>query len=498
MKSKMSILLITLIVCSLALTATPQFSMAQTGTNVSGIISSDTTWTKIGSPYNLVGNILVAEGATLTIQSDVTVNLDSYYMQINGTLSAKGTNAEPIKIFSDCSYIRFGSTAESWDEQKSTGNLIENSIINSTVIIISGSCPKINNNVFENGKNDIFLDSAIFADNGIISNNTFDGKIGYSSGAFSVNKAITCSGNATIQDNIFTSWQVAAIWIEEGNPIIQRNLILNNNGFPSEYSASGAIVVKGASSTIFNPKVTNPLIQDNTIANNKIGILITDYNAPNAIPTPTIRNNNIYNNQYNIYMFRGSFNVSVSDNWWGTTDNQAIQQTIFDFNDDFSVGTVQYTPFLTEPNPNAPDIPPEPTPTPTPTPTPAPTATPTPTPTVTPSPTPTSTLTPTNTPQPTMTPTPTLTFTPTPTVDPTQSPTPANEETPTPSPTVEPTATTQPTNSLSPTLSPSQEPTASPDQTQMQALPQEALYGAVAAVIIVIAVVVVLALRKRK
>ena len=43
----------------------------------------------------------------------------------------------------------------------------------------------------------------------------------------------------------------------------------------------------------------------------------------------------------------------------GTTDQQAINQTIYDFKDDFTVGTVNFVPFLTAqnseaiPNPNA-------------------------------------------------------------------------------------------------------------------------------------------------
>jgi hypothetical protein len=93
----------------------------------------------------------------------------------------------------------------------------------------------------------------------------------------------------------------------------------------------------------------------------------------------------------------------------------------------------------------------------------------------------------------------------TPTPSPTQTPLtqtamPTNTPSPTashsPIPTTEPTATTQPTTS--PTLPPSQEPTTSPEQTQMLSLPQEAIYGAVAAVIAIIAVAVALALRKRK
>ena len=49
-------------------------------TDVSGNISSNTTWSLANSPYVVTGNILVASGVTLTIEAGVTVkfSLDKY------------------------------------------------------------------------------------------------------------------------------------------------------------------------------------------------------------------------------------------------------------------------------------------------------------------------------------------------------------------------------------------------------------------------------------
>lgn len=46
-------------------------------TNVSGMISTDTTWTLTKSPYIVTGNILVSNGAALTIEPGVTVKVNS-------------------------------------------------------------------------------------------------------------------------------------------------------------------------------------------------------------------------------------------------------------------------------------------------------------------------------------------------------------------------------------------------------------------------------------
>ncbi|MFN2187792.1 MAG: hypothetical protein ACK2T3_03435, partial [Candidatus Promineifilaceae bacterium] len=60
--------------------------------------------------------------------------------------------------------------------------------------------------------------------------------------------------------------------------------------------------------------------------------------------------------------------VDAADNWWGTTDYYAVRESIHDFNDDFNLGEVSFTPVLTLPAPNAPSFVsvPEPTPSPTP------------------------------------------------------------------------------------------------------------------------------------
>jgi hypothetical protein len=73
-------------------------------------------------------------------------------------------------------------------------------------------------------------------------------------------------------------------------------------------------------------------------------------------------------------------NVNVANNWWGTTDIAMIDEKIYDYNDDFELGKVNYVPFLTAANPAAMPDPnaPAPTLTPTPPPTDSPSTSPTP------------------------------------------------------------------------------------------------------------------------
>jgi Right handed beta helix region len=63
-----------------------------------------------------------------------------------------------------------------------------------------------------------------------------------------------------------------------------------------------------------------------------------------------INNNNIFNNSG--YAFSNdedetSANINAKNNWWGTSNESEIQDMIFDWFDDGSVGLVDYTPFET-------------------------------------------------------------------------------------------------------------------------------------------------------
>ena len=75
-------------------------------TNVSGTISSDTTWSLVNSPYHIVDDVTVASGTTLTIEAGVVVKFndrvnDGSWWQykkliIDGTLNLLGTSGNEV------------------------------------------------------------------------------------------------------------------------------------------------------------------------------------------------------------------------------------------------------------------------------------------------------------------------------------------------------------------------------------------------------------------
>ncbi len=390
MKKSLLIALITIVIlCGLALIGPTHFDTIHAAKSVSGIINSDTTWTKANSPYTLTGPVGVTEGVTLTIETGVTVNLNSYYILLNGTLRAIGSNADKIQF--NGGKLTFSQYSSSWNEQTGSGSIIENAILSSSSITIEiwNTAPKINRNSIvgaiwaTDGASPIISNNIIsrsgynpviqISGSPVIFNNTIEGGIetgGYGSTVIS-NNTIQGGGKHCgiqagaitdyISDNVISGFQIGIR--ASVSTIIERNLIINNG--------DGILMWINA----------NPIIRHNTIANNSNGINLPGYSDGSLIKYHNIQvnyNNFQDNSDYNIYL---GFNtaparddVNATYNWWGTADTLAISQKIHDSKDDFNLGTVTFTPFLTAPNSEAPPVtsavtptpPPETSPTPTP------------------------------------------------------------------------------------------------------------------------------------
>jgi len=104
--------------------------------------------------------------------------------------------------------------------------------------------------------------------------------------------------------------------------LVQYNLIENNSG-------------KG-----INFRDSAVSLKDNIIRHNRVGIFL--FERPG---TSEISGNNLVQNQTNLQL--GDFftaQISLSDNWWGSTDATRIAETIHDFQDDEDLGRVDVTP----------------------------------------------------------------------------------------------------------------------------------------------------------
>ena len=309
---------------------------------VSGIISSNTTWTPANSPYDLTGNILVNDGVTLTVEPGVTVNLGSFYIMVNGTLRAAGDGIN--LIYFNSGQITFTEFSTDWNESASTGSIIENAILDS--ILTLSSSPKLHICTTYSAINIQTKDGIP-----IVSKNTIRGGISVGMGSMPVISENTVLDvgislfltNATVNGNTITgtSTGITAYTDYSGTgwynctSLIEGNLISGNT--------YGIVIREQQGSTI-----GAPIVRNNTIVNNGYGISISWIGI--AAPNPTILYNNIYgNSNYNIRLNIPT-DVNATYNWWGTADTQPIDQSIYDYYDDFNLGKVIHSPFLTAEN----------------------------------------------------------------------------------------------------------------------------------------------------
>ncbi|MCW4029034.1 MAG: hypothetical protein NWE92_05235 [Candidatus Bathyarchaeota archaeon] len=410
-------LIATVLVSSLLVVAT-----VEGATTVGGTLASDATWTKAGSPYLLVSSLSVPQGVTLTIEAGVTV--DIYYNNLNvaGTLRAIGTKDEPVIFSSGASAwstprVYFQSGSAPWNASTGSGCKIDYAVFNGAALYVTSCSPKISNSYFTN------LQTSLYNNNGspLIVNNAFD----------VTNYAIYAYGGSPV---ILKNFIKASTGIYAGS-----NTYISGNNITG---CSNGIVLSGYNITVEQNLLTvnsygiaagqlTCLIRNNTIAQNTIGIngggeIVNNTIANNGqgirllVSGSTVTQNNIYSNtQYNFNLVLPD-SITVSDNWWGTTDAAAINASIYDYKNNPILGNVTFTPYLTQrvttaPAPESLNWVPNPTPTsiPTPNPTSYPVATPQPTtppesnnnqqaaaPASTPKPTPEPTATPTPKPTP--------------------------------------------------------------------------------------------------
>lgn len=343
-------------------------SIAQPSTEVSGVLARDTVWGKQGSPYVFVGAVGVPVGVTLTVEAGAVVDLNSYYLEVNGTLNVEGKDSEKAFLLSDenPAHGLFISWLAAVPMGHGHNNIvvaygnptvnIENAVLNNTSIFGLGTSSEATITVGDSALLNSALDirgsttiTSSYCTGSILSqgyssfsNDIFLGGIEVT-GDFSVSgnnitraggSAVMAGGTGSISGNIIWGSEYGVTQDDKTtlSATVERNLITNNTcGIYLRDSDDDAV------------------IKDNTFATNGVGI-------SNPYNKLSIAGNSFIDNAvYDIEA--GSDAVSAAGNYWGTTSTEEINRKIYDSSDDFSLGTIIYTPFLASANPNAPGSP---------------------------------------------------------------------------------------------------------------------------------------------
>lgn len=451
------------------------FAFSQT--NVSGTISTDTTWTLANSPYTITNHILVDTGATLTVEAGVIVNFNfRKKLEVKGGIVAIGSPSSRIKFqangFSNSwdgiflydqskdaitdslgNYIS-GNTFQyvdisggGWHAYNSgTRGMLElyscSAFINNANITNSANCG-IRITKLSNSSNDsitpIYIDdsnvsghfqtgiscgypglklklvitntriggnswygvSGGFSSHGsaghieliscLVENNYFQGASfaggaasnGYDGGVIVKDNifkgngdyGLTVSGSAyhTISSNIFldhhekalTLWGAANktihrnVFVDNGNSIISHattsNLSIKWNHFYDNYNSVPCCANEQ------QVQINAGTLSENMFAKNYGTQELLSLQANGVTSPRQINFNNFFQDStQTIIQNHASLTVpeNATNNFWNVNTTTGIDAQIHDFNDNSSLGVVNYSPYLTEPDTNAPISPP--------------------------------------------------------------------------------------------------------------------------------------------
>lgn len=431
-------------------------------TNVSGLISSNSTWTISGSPYIVTGNILVSSGITLTIKPGVVVKFNqNLYLRILGKLIAVGKSDSLISFeangsiannywagiqiksgldsnyanvtISEMKYVNIKNAVTGLYLYQSAFLLSNSTLsINTTAVELRATdtvqinqCNFLTNitgifseyepqgpdyygnitktyivqNNFINNNNGIALNmnQRIFRNLNIL-NNYFSqnadplhfGGGGYGPNIDAINienNIIYNNGMGIVLDrvygalspltyplrctkNIVVDNQNASLELEYTTTqfLIEENIFKNKTGNGIEFFGS--------------PQSSNHFFKKNQIISNGNNILFGGntlysaqsmhfaYNTLSGRPTARMiyqeyggghnfNNNNFSSNSGSYSMYNNTVkNIDAKNNYWTDTTNTIIDNLIYDMNDDFNKGIVDYSGYLKSPDTIAPMTPP--------------------------------------------------------------------------------------------------------------------------------------------
>ncbi len=261
-------------------------------TNVGGEITKDIVWYAGASPYIMTADVIVKDGASLTIEPGTIIKSSGMGLIVKGKIAANGAEGAIISFTSNNEKPKAGDwkgiTFEKAKSEEQSLKYCQIKFAKNAVICLSSS-PSIENSE--------------------ITDNVVGIEI---SDSFSLPK---------ITLNSISSNETGIIINDGAAPVIQKNIIGHNTG--------NGITMNNSS----------PSILENTIIHNKNGV-------ESSLSSPKINRNAIHDNkEYAVYnrTMEGS-PVDAMENYWGTKDGGVIIGKIY--------GKADYHKSLDAPYPN--------------------------------------------------------------------------------------------------------------------------------------------------
>lgn len=354
------------------------------GTQVSGILASDTRWTLARSPYVVTGDVLVPDGRTLTIEPGVQVLFRGRFtLTIQGGLFARGTPEAPILLGSDApspgpgdwqGLVFEGTSVDAVLDgagEYLSGSVLEHTEVRHSAagISIVDSAPLVSRNHIHHhgtGSAALMLErsrslvrdnliehnttrQALFiyaCDSRLIRNTIQDNIIGLVLHANDVLRCPDGAAPATVERNQFLRNSSSALQVLSGDAQLRHNTIRGNfrNTGP-EWVGSGTAM----SISMGTVALENNLITDNRGPPGRSSA-ISIYSGSVQARLNTFMN--LTNQEVLLDGPASQLTVSASENYWGPLDEPAVRARIWDAEDNPSYPRVSITPLLPSPHPD--------------------------------------------------------------------------------------------------------------------------------------------------
>ena len=383
-----------------ALAAILAVPLAAGATEVPPVIDQDTVWTAAGNPYTVANTTSVAEGVTLTLDPGVIVELaEGVDLYVFGSIEARGTGDQPVQftgkpgdlaperwgsvIFEESSApavyadvddyqsgcvlehcvfefatraLRMGGASPYVHQCEFRHNLVEDnddSAGGAAMVIRQGSAPRIRECHFhDNEAGDPYFGGALYIHDAspVIQDCVFEDNDSAYGGAISAELMYTPMVGNRFERNVSAS-EGGAVSLVSCSLGFYGNEVVENTSWWSDGGGVHVCVTCSPHSA--------PMMMDNSITGN-----VAQYHGAGGVGAAYLRAfayNNVHDNLLvdepsdfgwvNAHTEDPEWvrNPTIANNWWGTTDLDAIEETIHDGVDDSQYGIVTFEPVLDAP-----------------------------------------------------------------------------------------------------------------------------------------------------